>query len=26
VHEILYAALVPQERAARGLIPRFGRT
>ncbi|HET8540228.1 MAG TPA: 2-dehydropantoate 2-reductase [Anaeromyxobacter sp.] len=26
VHEVLYAALVPQERAARGAIPRFTRT
>ncbi len=26
VHETLYAALAPQERAARGLIPRFNRT
>ena len=26
VHEVLYAALAPQERAARGRIPRFVRT
>jgi 2-dehydropantoate 2-reductase len=26
VHEFLYAALAPQERAARGRIPRFDRT
>jgi 2-dehydropantoate 2-reductase len=26
VHEFLYAALAPQERAARGRIPRFERT
>jgi len=26
VHEVLYAALIPQERAARGEIPRFERS